>query len=151
MWGFERGCGPFCINPPGAIGVSPSALADVLLVVHFAFVAFVVGGFALILAGVARGWAWVRNPVFRWTHLAAIGFVAVEALAGIACPLTVWEDLLRRRTPGEASFIGRWVSRILYWDLPPWIFTAAYALFAAAVAYVMRRHPPRALRRANRL
>jgi hypothetical protein len=131
--------------------VSPLALADVVLAVHFGFVAFVVGGFALILVGVLRRWAWVRNPAFRWIHLAAIGFVALEALAGIACPLTVWEDLLRRGAAGESSFVGRWVARLLYWDLPPWIFTAVYVLFAAAVAYVMRRHPPQVRRHGNRL
>ncbi len=123
--------------------MSPTTLADVVLAVHVAFVAFVVGGFALILAGIARGWAWVRNPAFRWAHLGAIGFVALEALAGIACPLTVWEDLLRRGTPGEASFVGRWLARLLYWDLPPWVFTVTYVAFAAAVAFVLWRHPPR--------
>ena len=41
------------------------ALADSLLVVHFAFVAFVVVGFILILAGLWCGWKWVRNFWFR--------------------------------------------------------------------------------------
>ena len=131
--------------------MSPTTVADVVLAVHVAFVAFVVGGFALILAGIARGWAWVRNPVFRWTHLAAIVVVALEALASIACPLTVWEDVLRRGAPGDTSFVGRWLSRLLYWDLPPWVFTVTYAAFAATVAFVLWRHPPRRLRRSERL
>jgi polyferredoxin len=131
--------------------VSATTLADVVLAVHVAFVAFVVGGFALILAGIARGWAWVRNPVFRWLHLAAIGVVAVEALAGIACPLTVWEDVLRRGAPGERSFVGEWLARLLYWELPPWMFTVIYVAFAAAVAFVLWRHPPRRFRHADGL
>jgi hypothetical protein len=123
--------------------VNAALLADVVLAVHVAFVAFVVGGFALIVAGIARGWDWVLNPAFRWTHLAAIVVVALEALAGVACPLTVWEDLLRRGAASETSFMARWLRRLLYWDLPPWAFTVAYVSFAAAVAFVLWRHPPR--------
>jgi hypothetical protein len=74
-------------------------LADAILVVHFAFVLFVVLGFALVLAGGALGWRWVRNRGFRYTHLAAIAFVAVEALAD-ACPLTVAGGRPRRRPQG---------------------------------------------------
>jgi hypothetical protein len=122
-------------------------LADAILVVHFAFVLFVVAGFALVLAGGALGWGWVRNRVFRYTHLAAIVFVVGEALAGIACPLTVWENALRHASPEGPSFVGRWVSRLLYYDLPEWVFTVAYVLFAIAVAVTLWLVPPRGARR----
>jgi len=69
-------------------------LADAVLFVHVLFVLFVVGGFALILAGAGR-WGWVHNRAFRIAHLAAIVFVAVETLLGFTCPLTLWEDVLR--------------------------------------------------------
>ena len=116
--------------------------ADFLLVVHFALVAFIVGGLALTWAGAAAGWGWVRNPAFRWLHLAAIVFVALEALAGIACPLTVWEDLLRGSLrPG--SFIGRWVHAMLYYRAPEWIFTTLYVAWAVASAATMCLVPPR--------
>jgi hypothetical protein len=118
-------------------------LADAILVVHFAFVLFVVLGFALVLAGGALGWAWVRNRTFRCAHLAAIVFVALEALAGVACPLTVWENALRHARPEHPSFVGRWVSRLLYYDLPEWVFTVAYVLFAIAVAVTLWLVPPR--------
>jgi len=123
--------------------VEESLLADLILVVHFAFVLFVVGGFALILSGAACGWRWIRNPLFRYTHLGAIGFVALEALVGATCPLTVWEDALRRASPAGKSFVGRWVSYFLYYDLPPWVFTVAYVLFALAVAMTLLWIPPR--------
>jgi len=70
-------------------------MADVLLVVHFMIVAFIVGGLPLTWLGFLLGWKWIGNPIFRYLHLAAIAFVALEALLGYACPLTVWEDLLR--------------------------------------------------------
>jgi hypothetical protein len=41
------------------------AIADLVLVAHALFVGFVVVGFGLILLGLARGWHWVRRPVFR--------------------------------------------------------------------------------------
>jgi hypothetical protein len=123
--------------------VSGTLLADAILVVHFAFVLFVVGGFALILLGAARGWRWIRSPAFRYLHLGAIVFVALEAIIGIACPLTVWEDAVRRASVEDPSFVGRWVSRLLYYDLPPWVFTAAYILFALAVIATIVWIPPR--------
>jgi len=122
--------------------VSTALLADVVLVVHFAFVLFVVGGLALILVGAAAGWRWIRDRTFRYAHLAAIVFVAAEALVGVACPLTVWEYLLRSGSPDGPGFVGRWVSRLLYYDFPEWVFTTAYVLFAIAVAVTLWRVPP---------
>jgi len=121
---------------------SSAALADAVLVVHFAFVLFVVGGFVLILAGAAAGWRWVRNRMFRRLHLAAILFVAAESLVGVVCPLTALEDTLRA-TGEERSFVGRWVARALYYDLPEWAFAAAYVVFALAVAAAYKLLPPR--------
>lgn len=108
-------------------------LADLVLIVHFAFVLFVAGGLGLIWIGAAAGWGWVRNLWFRAAHLAAIAFVAAESLLGIWCPLTVWEDALRGRHE-ESSFVARWVHRLMYYDLPERAFSAAYVLFAIAVA-----------------
>lgn len=110
-----------------------SLLADIVLVAHFAFVLFVVGGLALIWVGAAAGWRWVRNAWFRIAHLAAIAFVAGEALAGIWCPLTTWEDALRGARE-EMSFVARWIHRAMFYDFPDWIFTCAYVLFALAAA-----------------
>lgn len=116
--------------------------ADLLLVAHFAIVAFIVGGLLLTWIGAALGWRWVRNPWFRYGHLAAIAFVALEALLGYACPLTVWEDLLRGGVRPE-SFVGRWVYRLLYYNAPEWVFTTLYFLWAAATAITLWFLPPR--------
>jgi polyferredoxin len=117
-------------------------LADALLALHFAIAAFIVGGLALVWIGAALGWRWVRNPWFRYLHLAAILFVAGEALIGMACPLTVWEDLLRGGARPE-SFVGRWVRRLLFYQAPEWVFTAAYAAWAGASALTLVLVPPR--------
>ena len=107
-------------------------LADLVLIVHFLFVTFVVGGLALIWIGAVVGWRWVRNLWFRLAHLAAILFVAGEALVGAWCPLTVWEDALRG-VREEKSFVARWIHRLLFYDFPEWVFTVAYVLFAFVV------------------
>jgi hypothetical protein len=117
-------------------------LADVILVVHFGFVAFVVLGLATIWLGAAMRWKWVRGFWFRVAHLVAIVFVAAEALAGVMCPLTIWEDALRGRA-GESGFIERWIHAVLFYDLPPWIFTLSYVLFALVVAATFIAIPPR--------
>ena len=109
-----------------------SRLADLVLLVHFAFVLLVVGGLAFVWIGAAAGWRWVRNFWIRIAHLGAIVLVAGEALAGIWCPLTLWEAQLRG-AQAEKSFVAHWVHRVMFYDFPEWVFTAAYVLFALVV------------------
>jgi hypothetical protein len=116
--------------------------ADLVLSVHLAFVAFVVGGLAAIWLGAAFGWTWATSRAFRVLHLAAIAIVVAESLAGIACPLTAWEDALRG-TREETGFIARWLREALYWNLPLWVFTLLYCAFGALVAWTWFRVPPR--------
>ncbi len=116
-------------------------LADFVLVLHFAVALFIVGALPLIWIGAAKGWRWVRHSGFRALHLFAILLVAAQALAGLWCPLTLLEDALRGAA-GERSFIARWVHALLYYDLPLWMFTAAYLAFAAVVALTWWRVPP---------
>lgn len=106
-------------------------LADALLLAHFLIAGFIVAGLVLVWIGALAGWSWIHDPVFRYLHLAAIVFVAAEALLGYACPLTLWEDLLRGSARPE-SFVGRWVQRLLYYNAPEWLFTTLYAAWAAA-------------------
>ena len=123
-------------------------LADIVLMAHFLFVAFVIGGLAAIWIGAALDWAWVRNVWFRAVHLGAIGFVIAESLVGILCPMTVLEDALRQGGRTESSFIQRWVGRLLYYDLPERVFTVLYVIFGLIVALTFIYIRPE--RRANR-
>jgi hypothetical protein len=117
-------------------------VADLVLIVHFAFVAFVVGGLAATWVGAALGREWAHARAFRLLHLAAIAVVVAESLAGIACPLTAWEDALRGYH-GEAGFVARWLRALLYWNLPDRVFTALYCAFGALVAWTWFKVPPR--------
>ena len=114
-------------------------IADAILVIHFAFVLFVVFGFALILLGLLARWRWIHNRVFRVTHLAAIGIVVVQAWFGQLCPLTLWENELRRRA-GQPdypeTFVAHWLHQILFYQAESWVFTAGYTCFGGLVVLV---------------
>lgn len=111
--------------------------SDAVLVLHVAFIAFVVVGLVVIVVGAWRGWGWVRRPGLRLAHLAAIGYVVVQAWCGMVCPLTTLESALRVRAgqnpyaPG--GFVASWLRRLIFFDAPPGVFTAAYTAFALAV------------------
>ncbi len=126
-------------------------LADLIVVVHATFVAFVVLGLAAILVGAALRWRWVRNRWFRGVHLAAIMVVVAESLAGVACPLTVWEDQLRRQAGQggySGDFLGYWAHRLIFFHGEPWMFTVAYVTFGACVLATFFLAPPEYPRRA---
>ncbi|MEP7154652.1 MAG: DUF2784 domain-containing protein [Betaproteobacteria bacterium] len=118
-------------------------LADAVLALHVLVVFFNVGGLLAIIVGGVRGWRFVRHRGFRVGHLALVAFVTFEAVLGITCPLTTWEDALRG-TDTTQSFVGRWLAAALYWNAPPWVFTVAYLAFLAAVALAWWKWPPRA-------
>lgn len=111
-------------------------LADSVVAFHAAYIAFVVFGLIAILFGYAAGWRWVRNLYFRAAHLAAILLVCIEAIVGVACPLTTLENALRLRAGGvgyPGDFIGYWLDWIIFYNAPPWVFTAIYLAFGALV------------------
>lgn len=112
-------------------------MADAVLALHLAFVVFVLAGMLLILAGGLLGWAWVRNRVFRISHLVAIVIVVLQSWLGIICPLTHLEMWLRARA-GEAhysgTFVSHWLQALLYYEAPMWVFALCYTAFGMLVA-----------------
>jgi hypothetical protein len=116
--------------------------ADAVLLVHAAFVLFVVSALPATWLGVAFEKPFAFNPWFRGTHLAAIAFVIAESLLGYACPLTIWEETLRG-VHGNQGFVERWVHAWLFWRAPAWIFTTTYVAFGALVAWTWWKWPPR--------
>jgi hypothetical protein len=111
-------------------------LADLILVAHVGVVLFVVLGELLFLIGGMRHWAWVRHFGVRVTHLVLMVFIAVQALMGQLCPLTIWEQSLRAHAGANnysGGFIEHGLSKLLYWQAPPWVFLAVYLGFAVLV------------------
>jgi hypothetical protein len=112
------------------------AAADALLFTHFLFVIFVVFGLLLILLGRAFSWYWVRNPWFRFAHLAGIAVVVLQSWLGTICPLTTWEMELRTQAGNAVytgSFIAHWLGELLYFQAPAWVFVVSYTTFGLLV------------------
>jgi hypothetical protein len=82
-------------------------LADLVLIVHLAFVVFVLCGGLLVLR-----WRWVA-----WLHLPAAAWGAVVEFTGWICPLTPLENWLRAQgseVGDEHDFTARYLLPILY-------------------------------------
>jgi uncharacterized membrane protein YqgA involved in biofilm formation len=125
-------------------------LADAVLVLHLAVVLFVVGGLVVVVAGNLRGWRFANAPAFRWAHLALIVTVVVQSWFGLECPLTTLENWLRAQAGatgyGGGGFIQHWVSAILFYTAPTWVFAVVYTAFGAAVLASWLAWPPRRFR-----
>jgi hypothetical protein len=83
------------------------ALADLVLVVHLAFVLFVVLGGLLVL----------RWPRLAWLHVPAAVWGVLIEYTGWICPLTPLENSLRERGGGagySGGFIEHYIQSVLY-------------------------------------
>jgi uncharacterized protein DUF2784 len=76
--------------------------ADVVLIVHFAFVLFVIFGGVLVL----------RWPRVVWAHVPIAIYGATIEFIGFVCPLTPLENALRRRG-GEAGYSGGFIEHYI--------------------------------------
>lgn len=126
----------------------PALLADLVLVLHFAFVAFVALGGFLVL----------KVPGVAWAHVPAALWGAGIELTGGICPLTPLENALRERAGADAyqgDFVARYVLPVLY---PEGLTRDAQLVLGAAVilgnvllyTIAIRRHRSRTSRRAQR-
>jgi hypothetical protein len=121
-------------------------LADCLVLVHLAFVVFVVAGGLLVL--------W--RPSLRWIHLPAAAWGALIEFTGWICPLTPWEQALRVQAGQvgySGGFIEHYVLSLLYpQGLTPAVQTAlAFLVIGATIAiYAFVVHRARASRRRHR-
>ena len=122
-------------------------MADLVLILHSAFIAFVVLGLVLVVVGIILRWSWVRNFWFRMAHLAAILLVVVQSYVGMVCPLTTLERALRVSAGQEMyvdeGFIEYWLHRMIFFRAESWVFTLCYTLFGLAVAATFIFGPPR--------
>jgi hypothetical protein len=90
-------------------GVVYRILGDAVMLIHFGFLVFLaVGGFLACR--------------FRWVivlHLAAACWALMSVLVGAECPLTGWEDELRRLGGGQGlpgGFIDTYLTGVVYPD-----------------------------------
>jgi hypothetical protein len=123
--------------------VVATLLADLLVVLHLAFVVFVVAGGLLLL----------RWPKVAWVHLPAAAWGAIVEITGWICPLTPLENWLRQRG-GLDVYAGDFVARYIVPTLYPegltresQLLMGAVVIFLNAAIYtvVLLRRRPRAL------
>lgn len=123
--------------------------ADAVVFIHLAYVMAVVLGLPAIWIGIAWRHKWVHSVRLRVGHLAMILIVVAEALAGITCPLTVWEQWFRELAGDgtyRGAFLANLVHDLLFYDAPKWVFTLAYTLFGLLVLGTFILAPPRLTR-----
>lgn len=76
--------------------------ADALVVIHLGFILFVLFGGLLLL----------RWPRLLWLHLPAVVWGATVEFFHLLCPLTPWENQLRRAA-GDAGYEGGFIEHYL--------------------------------------
>ncbi|MBE7563276.1 DUF2784 domain-containing protein [Acidithiobacillus sp. HP-6] len=121
-------------------------LAQTILVIHLAVITFNIFGLVVIPIGAWRGWPWVRIFWWRALHLGALFVVAIQAVLGRACFLTIWQSQLQQAA-GEQGyrqpFIQTWIDHLLFWNLPILFFSTIYVLVWIYVLFLWWRVPPR--------
>ena len=84
-----------------------AGLADLVLVVHLAFILFVaIGAFV--------AWRW---PRVRWAHILAVAYAAAIVTVGFDCPLTGLEKHFRRLAGGpvyDGGFVSHYLTDVIY-------------------------------------
>ena len=82
-------------------------LADTIVIIHFLFIIFVIGGGLLV----------IRRPKIAFVHLPAAVWGAAVELFGWICPLTPLENRFRDlagETPYSGDFIARYLLPVIY-------------------------------------
>lgn len=118
-------------------------LAYLILALHVVIIVFNVAGLIAIPIGAVRGWAFVRAPLWRILHLASLGIVAAQAIAGRACFLTIWQDEAAGTVGASEPLIMKWANAVLFWPLPMWAFSAIYVAIFIYVLALLWWIPPR--------
>ena len=112
--------------------------ADLVVILHFGFVLFVLMGGVLL----------VKWPRLAWVHLPAVAWGALVEFSGWICPLTPLENWLRTQG-GDAGyagdFIAQYVTALLYpealtRELQLILGTAVIAVNLAIYAWLWRAY-----------
>lgn len=101
-------------------------LADLVVVVHLAFVAFVIAGVLLV-------WRW---PRLAWAHVPCAAWGAWIELSGGICPLTPLEQWLRLQAGGPSytgDFVDHYLLPVLY---PEWLTRETQVVLGGLVVIV---------------
>tara|TARA_B100000676_G_scaffold198365_2_gene194965 strand:+ start:4228 stop:4611 length:384 start_codon:yes stop_codon:yes gene_type:complete len=118
-----------------------SLLADIVLVIHFWVVIFIISGFFLIPIGYKLNWKWITNKKLRLFHVGTMTFVTLETFLGVTCPLTTIENSIRNVNQSD-YFVSYWIKQIIYWDFPTIFFIISYSFFLGWTLLLWKLCPP---------
>lgn len=104
----------------------PRLLAHLVLILHLAFVVFVLCGGLFVLK-----WRWIA-----WVHLPAAFWGAVVEFTGWICPLTPLENWLRAQS-GEATYRSDFIAHYLLPALYPDHLTRGIQLLLGTIVIVL--------------
>ena len=125
-------------------------MADLLMVTHFAWIIFMIWGFVLTIRGFFRP-AFFDRWLFRTVHLGGILVVAALEVWGKYCPLTIWENALRRHydpsTDYPGSFIVGHIKDLVYPNVDPWLLTIPTIGLALMTFILFVLRPPAKFKR----
>jgi hypothetical protein len=115
--------------------------ADIVIVLHLAFVLFATLGGLLV----------ARWPRVAWIHLPAVAWALYVELSGTICPLTPLENRLRASgglPTYEGGFIDRYIMPVLYpagltRETQAWLGVALVGINVAAYVFAWRRRASR--------
>ncbi len=120
-------------------------IADIIVIVHFIFILFMLSGIVLTIAGFFRE-KYFKHWLFRTLHLCGILFVAILAILGKYCPLTILENLaMMRHNPDLAypgSFIVHYIEELVYPNVDPMIIIIPTVILAVFTLVMFIIKPP---------
>lgn len=100
--------------------------ADALVVIHLGFILFVMLGGLLLL----------RWPRLIWLHVPAVAWGVIVECLHLGCPLTPWENQLRRMA-GQAGYDGGFIEHYLIPLIYPAGLTPAIQLWLGAIVVLV--------------
>lgn len=122
-------------------------LADLIVVIHFVWIIFMLLGFILTLQAFFYKRTFFNWFRFRITHLGGILYVALLSIMGKYCPLTVLENYLRSRYnpnltyPG--SFIIHYLEGLVYPGVNSLVIQIPTAFIAIFTVFAFILKPPK--------
>ena len=124
--------------------------ADLIVVIHFTWILFMLVGFILTLCGFfwREFFDWW---LFRTVHLFGIVYVTSLALLREYCPLTILENSLRERYNHDltypGSFIAHYIEKLVYPDVNPLIILIPLVIIAVFTMIIFILRLPEKIKR----
>jgi len=139
-------------------------LADLVVLIHFAWILFILWGFILTVCGsisvyvlrTADRWrTFFDGWIFRTIHLGGIVYTAVLTVLGKHCPLTILENKLKEQYNTEltypGSFVVHYIEKIFYSEANFWLFVIPTIIITVFTVLMFIVRPPAKIKQVFRL